>query len=230
MDFYLGTHMLSWLTRTEVPLFVSAVRLRQRRRQPRAKGRTAFDSGGFSQLLAHGEWTGDDRTYGAEVSGWAEEVGMPDFVACRDMMCEPVMLAKTGKSIAYHQAKTIESYVTLTALYPRIPWLPVVQGWQADDYRSHVDQYAAAGIELRAAPRVGVGSVCRRQGTREGASIIHAVADLGIKVHAFGVKVDGLKLFGDRVASADSMAWSFVARRRKIRLDGCSHATCAKAG
>jgi len=27
--------------------------------------------------------------------------------------------------------------------------------------------------------------------------------------------------------SADSMAWSFTARRRPVRLDGCTHKTCA---
>lgn len=152
---------------------------------------------------------------------------MPDFAAIRDWMCEPHMLARTGRSIADHQALTIESYANLRAIAPHIPWLPVVQGWHVDDYRSHVAQYAAAGFDLRACNRVGVGSVCRRQGTFEGASIVRAVADLGIRVHAFGVKVDGLRLFGDRIASADSMAWSFIARRRRIQMPGCTHRTCA---
>ncbi len=152
---------------------------------------------------------------------------MPDFAAPRDWMCEPHMLDRTGKTIADHQVLTIESYANLVAIAPSVPWLPVLQGWHADDYRSHAEQYAAAGFDLRAAPRVGVGSVCRRQGTREGAAIVHAVADLGIRVHAFGVKVDGLRLFGDRIASADSMAWSFIARRRRIQLPGCTHKSCA---
>ena len=152
---------------------------------------------------------------------------MPDFAAIRDWMCEPHMLAKTGLTVAEHQARTIESYANLTAIAPQIPWLPVVQGWRVDDYRSHVEQYRAAGFDLRPSERVGVGSVCRRQATHEGAAIMRAVAELGIRVHAFGVKVDGLALIGDMVASADSMAWSFVARRRRIKLDGCEHATCA---
>lgn len=227
MDFYLGTHMPSWLGRTAVPLFVSAVRLRARPRFRRASGPVAYDSGGFSQLQAHGSWTSDDRTYAGEVTGWAEESGMPDFAAIRDWMCEPQMLARTGKTVADHQSLTIESYSNLIAIAPHIPWLPVVQGWHVDDYLSHVEQYAAAGFDLRACARVGVGSVCRRQGTREGAAIIRAVADLGIRVHAFGVKVDGLALFGDRIVSADSMAWSYAARRQRIRMQGCPHATCA---
>lgn len=225
--FYLGTHMPSWLPLTAVPLFVSAVRLRARPGYRRASGRWALDSGGFSELQLHGRWTVDAKTYASEVRQWAAEVGMPDFAAIQDWMCEPFMLAKTGRSVAEHQARTVASFADLRAIAPEIPWLPVVQGWQVDDYRAHVEQYAAAGFDLRSMDRVGVGSVCRRQGTKEGASIVCAMADLGIKVHAFGVKVDGLALFGDRIASADSMTWSFIARRRKVRLDGCTHRTCA---
>lgn len=153
---------------------------------------------------------------------------MPDFAAIRDWMCEPFMLEKTGKTIAEHQKLTIDSYATLREIAPSIPWMPVVQGWEPDDYESHVEQYRAAGFDLAVLRRVGVGSVCRRQGTSDGARIIHRVADLGIRVHAFGVKVDGLALFGDRIASADSMTWSFVARRRNILLPGCKgHRNCA---
>lgn len=229
MDFYLGTHRPSWLARTDVPLFVSAVTLRGQRTIRRAKGRFSIDSGGFSQLQAHGAWTGSDAVYATEVVAWAEQAGrMPDFAACRDMMCEPFMLAKTGLSIRDHQMWTIESYTNLRAFAPSIAWLPVLQGWQADDYRSHFELYREAGIDLTTLPRVGVGSVCRRQATKEGAGIIRACAELGVRVHAFGVKVDGLKLYGDVIASADSMAWSFVARRRQIHMDGCvGHVNCA---
>ena len=230
-DFYLGVHRPSWMPLTDVPLFVSAVTLRRRRRTPKVKGRWALDSGGFSQLQVHGAWTGSDNVYAAEVNAWEGQAGMPcDFAACRDMMCEPFMLAKTGLTIRDHQLWTIDSYMNLCALAPWIAWLPVIQGWHVDNYRAHVEMYREAGVELRELARVGVGSICRRQATREGAEIIVAMAGLGIRVHAFGVKVEGLKLFGHRIASADSMAWSFVARRRRLLLETCigkGHANCA---
>lgn len=225
--FYLGTHELSWLRRTDVPLFVSAVRFRRQRSWPRARGRWALDSGGFSELQAHGRWTVDAATYAAEVRVWVAAVGWPDFVAIQDWMCEPFMLAKTGLTVREHQERTIQSYLDLRALAPEIPWLPVVQGWEEADYVEHVAMYLRAGIDLRTFPRVGVGSVCRRQGTEEGAKIVRAVARLGIRVHAFGVKVEGLKLFGSEIASADSMTWSYIARRRSIQLAGCTHKTCS---
>jgi hypothetical protein len=210
-----------------VPLFVSAVRLRRQVAFPAARGRWALDSGGFSELQAHGAWTVSARQYASEAMRWSVEVGAPDFVAIQDWMCEPFMLAKTGKSVAEHQRLTIESYATLRELAPHVPWMPVVQGWQADDYESHVEQYREQGFDLRDSAVVGVGSVCRRQGTHEGAGIVERVASLGIRVHAFGVKVDGLKLFGERIASADSMTWSFVARRRGIRMPQCRHPVCS---
>lgn len=225
--FYLGTHEPYWLGRTAVPLFVSAVRLRRQRRIPKAKGPRAGDSGGFSQLQAHDRWTGSDREYAIEVAAWEDQAGSPfDFWAPRDWMCEPDMLAKTGKTVAEHQALTIESVVNLRAIAPSIAWIPVLQGWQVDDYESHVEQYRAAGIELRDEPRVGVGSVCRRQSTIDGARIFRRMHALGIKTHAFGVKSDGLASYGECVTSADSLAWSFVARKRKIKLAGCTHKNC----
>ena len=137
------------------------------------------------------------------------------------------MLARTGLSVAEHQKRTIDSFATLKAIAPPLSWLPVVQGWHLEDYLSHVEQYRAAGFDLRLEPRVGVGSVCRRQATREGASIIRGIAALGICVHAFGIKLDGLRAYHDVVASADSMTWSFIARRRRVRLEGCTHSTCS---
>lgn len=232
--FYLGTHRPSWLHRTDVPLFVSAVTMRKQRtirpaKGPRGSGPWAGDSGGFSMLDLYGCWPIDDRQLGSEAVAWAEQAGRePDFFAPRDWMCEKIMLEKTGKTIAEHQALTIESVVNLRALFPSIRWLPVLQGHHPDEYESHVEQYRSAGIELRDEPRVGVGSVCRRQGTLEAAAIINRVADLGIRAHAFGVKVDGLRLYGHRIASSDSMAWSSIARKRKILLEGCTgHANCA---
>jgi hypothetical protein len=79
--------------------------------------------------------------------------------------------------------------------------------------------YEEYGIDLASLPRVGVGTVCRRQSTREGQMIVDEVAGWGVRIHAFGFKKTGLKKCHANLASSDSMAWSFTARRRKIRLD-----------
>lgn len=227
MLFLLGTHQVDWLDKSEVPLFISAVRLRQRVALPKAIVEWVLDSGGFTELDKYGEWTIPVEQYVAEVIRWAEKIGMMKWAAIQDWMCEPKILAKTGLDVREHQRRTIASLLELRRLAPQIPWVPVIQGWRVADYEQHVVDYMDAGVDLTKEEIVGVGSVCRRQGTREGAAIMRAISKLGISIHAFGIKTDGIAMFGDRISSADSMAWSLAARKRRIQLPGCTHKTCA---
>jgi hypothetical protein len=55
---------------------------------------------------------------------------------------------------------------------------------------------------------------------------VHSLASLGLRLHGFGVKAGGLGRYADCLVSADSLAWSFEARRA-APLAGCSHANCA---
>lgn len=223
VKFYLGTHMPGWLAQTAVPLFVSIVRLRKYRTLPRAAGRWALDSGGFSELSLRGEWTIGPKQYAEEVRRVRREIGGMDFAAVQDWMCEPLILAKTRLSVTEHQERTINSYLELSALAPEVPWLPVVQGWSVSDYWRHVDRYQERGIVLTHA---GVGTVCRRQGTSTGETIIRTLAADGLCIHAFGFKKQGLAACGEVLESADSMAWSFAARRSPP-LPGHTHKNCA---
>jgi hypothetical protein len=226
--FYLGTHEPSWLNRTSHPLFLSRRRLaRIKVGFPRAAGPWALDSGGFSELSMYGRWETGDRQYAQEVARWSEALGRPpDFAAIQDWMCEPFMLAKTGLTVREHQRRTVDSYATLRYLDSSIPWAPVLQGWRIDDYLDHAEQYRAAGFDLDAAPAVGVGSVCRRQGTREIADLFDALRPLGLRLHGFGLKARAIRLGFGRIASCDSMAWSYRARRR-APLPGHTHKSCA---
>lgn len=226
MDFLLGTHEPSWLSRSRVPLFISAVRLRLRR-APRAVCKWALDSGGFSELSLRGLWSIPMEQYVDEVLRWIDKIGPLEWAAIQDWMCEPWILEKTGKTVDEHQRLTIQSLLDLRERAPDVPWAPVVQGWKIADYVRHVEMYAAQGVDLREHAIVGVGSVCRRQGTNEGAAIMRELARGGLRLHAFGIKTQGLAMFGDRIASADSMAWSFQARKQQRRLPGHTHKTCA---
>ena len=78
---------------------------------------------------------------------------------------------------------------------------------------------------------VGLGSICRRQGTVRIATLTAWFADYGIRLHGFGVKTDGLALCGDYLVSSDSCSWSYDARRNDP-LHACAHGsdgngTCA---
>lgn len=226
--FYLGTHQSQWLGRTDVPLFVSHRRLAVRKRLPRASGPWALDSGGFTELSLFGGWQTPAHVYASAVRRYADEIGGLQWAAPQDWMCEPFMLAKTGKTLRQHQLRTLWSVVDLRSLHPELPWAPVLQGWGVGDYLRAVDDYARAGFDLAAEPVVGVGSVCRRQATTEARVIVRTLREAvpGIRLHLFGAKVQGLPAVWRDVASSDSLAWSFQARRNP-GLPGCTHASCA---
>lgn len=220
MTFYLGTHEVRWLGLAEfarVPLFVSAVRLRVRKLLPQATGRWALDSGGFMTIRQHGYYPTGPAEYTKEVRRWRDEIGGLDWAAIQDWMCEDVMLAKTGKSIEQHQQLTVNSWLELNACDGELPWIPILQGQTVDDYHRHADLYERhTCIRLDREPLVGIGSVCRRQGTKEAGVIVRSLYARGIRnLHGFGVKTLGLtgkESYAPYLKSADSLAWSFQGR------------------
>lgn len=234
--FYLGTHRPSWLERTDVPLFVSRVTM-PKTKLPRAIGPWALDSGAFSEIQLHGRWTLEPAAYVDEVRRYASEIGQLEWASIQDWMCEPVMIARTGLSVEIHQARTIESYLRLRDLAPELPWAPVIQGWTIGDYDRHADAYADAGVDLRALPVVGVGSVCRRQNTLSASLLLAGLAARGLdNLHGFGFKVSGLTAAVRHaamtgapmsLASADSLAWSYQARREPPLPECSGHINCA---
>jgi len=237
--FLLGTHQTGWLAHAGVPLFVSDTRLRERVRLPRAAAPWALDSGGFTQLQNHGDWTIKPADYIARVRRYQDEIGLLQWAAPQDWMCEPAIIqggwwgrryfAGTHLTVAEHQRRTVANLLLLRDLAPDLPFIPVLQGFTLDDYQRCADLYDRARIDLAAEPLVGLGSVCRRQATREVHQIITALRERGIaRLHGFGVKTLGLDLYGDLIASADSMAWSYDARMaRRPLMPGCTHANCA---
>ncbi len=224
MKFYLGTHQPSWLARDlGVPLFVSHRRLAGRRTLPRATGPWALDSGGFTELSMYGRWRTDARTYAAAVRRYSEEIGQLDWAASQDWMVEHAIRARTGASVRTHQQRTVANYLQLRDLAPELPFLPPLQGDSVADYHRCADLYERHGVDLAALPRIGVGSICRRQRSGEVEQIVRSLAARGLRLHAFGAKVLGLTRYADTICSSDSLAWSFRGRY----VPGCapSHRT-----
>lgn len=219
--FYLGSNNAAWLKREAfrgIPLFISRRTLAGRKRLPRAITRWAVDSGGFTELKMHGRWTVTAAEYVRDLARFDVEIGSVDWSAPQDWMCEPEMLERTGLTIPEHQRRTVASVQELRALGARV--IPVLQGWKLADYLRCVEDYDRAGIDLRDEPIVGLGSVCRRHATDEAAVIVRRLFALGIRVHGFGFKSDGVRKCHDALASSDSMAWSLGARRAAARKTG----------
>ncbi len=85
MKFYLGAPEAIWLSRTEVPLFVSHTRLRRIGKLKRALAPWALDSGGFSEISKHGRWTVTAATYAAAVTMYSTVVGKLEWAAPLDV-------------------------------------------------------------------------------------------------------------------------------------------------
>jgi hypothetical protein len=174
--------------------------------------RWIMDSGAFTELATHGRYRHGVEDYAAVVNQWIGR-GMLAAVA-QDYMCEPFIIAKTGLSLADHQRLTIERYDALRPLTGAYV-MPVLQGYAIADYVGHLRQY---GDRLATGAWVGIGSVCKRQGKiGQIESILIAIKRKrpDLRLHGFGVKTTALfsGVVRDALYSADSMAWSFAARK-----------------
>lgn len=236
-QFYLGTHMPGWIGTVAAPLFVSHRRLAPRRSLPKALAGWALDSGGFSELSLFGGWRTTPWEYHEAVKRYDIEIGRLEWAAPQDWMCESEMITRTGLSVEEHQRRTVANFIELGQLWsndeteglnPEAPYMPVLQGQSVRDYIRCWDMYGEAGVDLGNYPLVGVGSVCRRQHSEEIHDVIAALRDRDeeIPLHGFGVKRAGLQRYGHLLASADSLSWSFNARRNPP-LPGCTHASCS---
>ena len=178
------------------------------------------DSGAFTELAQHGHYRHDVAEYAAELLR-LHAAGVVKITAAvaQDYMCETFMVERTGLSIAEHQRLTIERYDALVDALAGMPFpvMPVLQGYDPDDYTRHLDAY---GDRLKPGMWVGVGSVCKRNGDPE--RIVEVVWPVhyrrpDLRLHGFGVKRTALLHPGVRemFATTDSMAWSHAERAKK---------------
>jgi hypothetical protein len=220
VKFYIGFDSPSYSYKCHVPYFISA-RTVINRKKP-LFGDWIMDSGGFSELSIYGEYTITEDKYVEAIKRLN-----PSASFCQDWMVEPMILSKTGGTVKSHQLKTIESYINLTNRVPNM--LPVLQGQSIEDYLSHIDMYKVAGVNLDRL--FGLGSVCRRQSTKDIVWIINTIKAQypNMQLHGFGVKTTALKdgSVTNLLDSCDSMAWSFNGRHTNLHCDGCLQKHCA---
>ncbi len=195
--------------------FVSVNRLRARR-SDFAVGDWIMDSGAFTEIATHGRYRESVDSYAAQIERWSTCGNMLAAVS-QDYMCEPWILAKTGLGIPDHQRLTIERYDELRAkVAPEIYIMPVLQGFAPADYVAHLRAY---GARLAPGAWVGVGSVCKRNADPGTIYDVLSAIKRGrpdLRLHGFGLKTTALGDGGvfDLLHTADSMAWSFAARKQ----------------
>lgn len=194
--------------------FISAHALK-RRKGPFIANEWILDSGAFTTLSTHGGYPDPVEAYADLIRRFAN-CGTLLAAVTQDYMCEAFMLEKTGLAIADHQALTIERYDCLIACAPGVYVMPVLQGYAPADYAHHARQF---GPRLAPGAWVGVGSVCKRNGSwRAVRDVLDAILEVtpDLRLHAFGIKTTSLAYTAvrDRLHSADSMSWSWAARQQ----------------
>lgn len=213
--FFLGIHHVGDAWRFD-RTFISAAQL-----WDRAEGglvgtdEWVMDSGAFTEITTHGGYRFPEEDYAALIRRYSRERGLLAAVA-QDYMCEEVVLKVTGLTVADHQRLTIERYDRLAACDTGgVYVMPVLQGFEPREYAEHVRMY---GGRIAPGAWVGVGSVCKRQGTpRAVEAVLRAILEVrpDLRLHGFGVKVTSLSdaTVASLLETADSLAWSYAARK-----------------
>lgn len=118
-------------------------------------------------------------------------------------------------TIAEHQRRTIAAFRELRSTVSSTYVLPVLQGFAPAEYVGHIRQYAD---QLEQGAWVGVGSVCKRNASPTSVeAVLWAIHEErpDLRLHGFGLKKTALEspAVNALLYSADSMAWSYAARR-----------------
>jgi len=174
-----------------------------------------IDSGGFSILVSDKY---DDHpsvnTYRSYLRGQD-----PEYYTLQDYPCEPDLLDEHDRTVDDHIQMTVDKHVECLDRIPEsigTP-VPVIQGWEIEDYLDCIDRFREQGILPH--PYVSVGSVKRKYDPVASRDIVKAVRkELGsdTNIHALGVKT---QVFSQTDAalyidSADSNAYDRAASRR----------------
>jgi hypothetical protein len=210
--FFVGLHQISDAKHFEAA-FISVNRLRPRK-SPFTVQDWILDSGAFTELSTHGRYRHTPQEYADEIYRWSGNGNLLAAVS-QDYMCEGFILEKTGLTVREHQKRTVERYESLMRSCTGVEIMPVLQGYNPDEYAKHIEDY---GELLTCGKWVGVGSVCKRNGDpRAIESILLTIKRErpDLRLHGFGLKTTALSsgLIHKLLHSADSMAWSFHARR-----------------
>jgi hypothetical protein len=227
MEFFVGLHQPSDAKHFDRS-FISINRLRNRKGKFRV-AKWMLDSGAFTTIYKHGHYPESVETYAAQIRRWKNNGELLAAVS-QDYMCEPAMLAKTGLTVADHQRLTIERYDALLRCDTGVYILPVLQGYEPEEYVSHIRQY---GSRLAQCAWVGVGSVCKRNSSP--CLILDVLIAIkterpDLNLHCFGLKITALAHGTIRklTSTADSMSWSFEARKKKTGANDWRNAMAFK--
>jgi len=212
--FFVGLHHPHAAKHVATPAFISVNALRRRKSDFMA-GEWIMDSGAFTEVVRFGGYRFGVDEYASQIRRWSR-CGTLLAAVAQDYMCESFVLEQTGKTVAEHQQMTIDRYDALMREdVGGVYIMPVLQGYTPQSYVEHIRLY---GDRLAIGAWVGVGSVCKRNSNPQAiVAVLEAIRAErpDLLLHGFGVKQTALAVgyIRDALHTADSMAWSFAARR-----------------
>ncbi len=190
MIFYVGLHQPSDAQHFD-RCMVSVNRLRERK-SDFVVNEWMLDSAAFTELFTYGHYRHSPSEYATQIKRWAA-CGTLAAASSQDYMCEPFILSKTGLDVPTHQRLTIERYDAIKAEAGEAAYiLPVLQGYLPSQYVDHILRY---GARLTEGMWVGVGSVCKRNGSvRDIAAVLRTIKRErpDLRLYGFGVKTTAL--------------------------------------
>lgn len=218
--FYIGLHQTSDAQHFD-RCCIHIARL-EGRRKPLGCNEMLIDSQAFRILELHGEHQLSPIEYADRLH--RARLLCPEIAGVtQDYMCEQYIFdcreRLTGKryTVTDHQWLTIQRYMDIrSVLDPSIYLMPVLQGYTPIEYVRHIREY---GDLLPEGAWCGVGSVCKRNGSpSQIRDVLYSIKRYrpDLRLHGFGLKRTALSWAWIREAlySADSMAWSFAARKQ----------------
>lgn len=216
--FYVGLHMPQHAEHFDHS-FISKSRLANRKSGFSPSGDWIMDSAAFMEVLTNGGYVTTVKEYATVIRNW-RWLGNLSAAVAQDYMCEGFILKRTGLTVADHQRLTIERYDALVQEDVGTYILPVLQGFEPEEYCRHLDAY---GDRIPDGAYIGVGSLCKRnRDPREVFRVLSAIHRhrAGLRIHGFGLKVTALEDYEivRLLATADSMAWSYDGRRINGKL------------
>jgi len=214
-DFFIGLHQPSDAQHFD-KCFVSISRL-GRRVGGFGADKWILDSAAFSQVAFYGRFLMNELVYARHIARWSV-VGALLAAVSQDFMCEEEVLKKTGRTVIEHQTMSIQRYkkifAYLKALKCSTYLMPVLQGYEPQEYVDHLKQWGSLILE---GDWVGVGSVCKRNANWKSVyEVLDRIKQVrpDLRLHGFGLKVNCLAepKIVELLASSDSQAWSRAAR------------------
>jgi hypothetical protein len=176
----------------------------------------AADCGGFVATKVWGSYRYTPGQYTAWLASWS-----PSWAATMDYCCEDEITAGRPGLVRQRQEKTTRMARYFFRHFPGASWcwVPTVQGWRVEDYRSHALQLRpllkrmADHYGSRSSFRVGIGTLCRRASPTMIHQVVKMVSEIlpGYPLHLWGVKLTLLRhstSLRANVGSIDSAAWN----------------------